>query len=109
MAAVDMLEDAGFAVAQASTARDAIAKFSGGGFAAAIIDLGLPDRPGDHVAATLRAAAHDLPILIASGRSDAELQARFSGDARVALVGKPYSGAALIEALSTLGVQADKQ
>lgn len=105
MAAVDALEESGFAVEEAGNAREAMAKFSGSTFAAAIIDLGLPDRPGDQVAAEMRAARRDFPILVASGRSDAELQARFASDGRVALVGKPYTSTALIEALLKLGVQ----
>ena len=53
----------------------------------------------------MRAARSDFPILVASGRSDAELQARFASDVRVVLVGKPYTSNALIDALSSLGVQ----
>lgn len=106
MAAVELLEESGFVVEQAGTAREALVKFNGGSdFAAAIIDLGLPDRPGDQIAAEIRAANRDLAILVASGHSDDELKTRFAGDARVALVGKPYSGAALIDALSSLGVR----
>ncbi len=106
MVAVELLEESGFAVEEAGTAREALAKFNGGHvFAAAIIDLGLPDRPGDQIAAEMRATNRDLAILVASGRSDDEVQKRFAGDTRVALVGKPYSGAALIDALSSLGVR----
>jgi DNA-binding response OmpR family regulator len=107
MAAVELLEEHGFAVVQAGSAREAMDKFNGGGrgFAAAIIDIGLPDRPGDQIAAEMRAAQGDLALLVASGSSDEELQARFAGDRRVALVGKPYAGAMLIEALSGLGVK----
>lgn len=106
MVAVELLEESGFVVEQAGSAREALVKFNGGSdFAAAIIDLGLPDGSGDQIAAEIRAANRNLAILVASGRSDDELKTRFAGDARVALVGKPYSGAALIDALSSLGVR----
>lgn len=108
MVAVELLEECGFVVEEAGTARDALTKFNArpAAFAAAIIDLGLPDRPGDQIAGEMRAARQDLPILVASGRSDEELQRRFADDRRVVLVGKPYSGMALVDALSALGVRA---
>ena len=108
MFAVDSLEDAGFKVAEAANgaeALQAVSKFQGQ-LAAVVIDLGLPDRPGDEVAAEIRRALADIPILIASGRSERELKEKFAGDSRVAVMVKPYTGPMLIDALGSLGVTA---
>jgi len=106
MFAVDSLEEAGFRVEQAGNATEALERLAalGNAVAAIVIDLGLPDRPGDEVASEMRAQLPSVPILIASGRSERELRQRFSLDERVAIMVKPYTGPMLIEALGSLGV-----
>src|SRR5262245_61110083 len=106
MFAVDALEDAGAMVEQAGSGKEGLAKLqaSPAGFAAAIVDLGLPDKPGDQVAADLRAICADLPLLIASGRSERELQQRFAADTRVAFLVKPYTATMLVSELRSLGL-----
>lgn len=108
MFAVDSLEDAGFKVEEAANgaeALQAVTRFRSQ-LAAVVIDLGLPDRAGDEVAAEIRGALADIPILIASGRSERELKERFAVDRRVAIMVKPYTGPMLIDALGSLGVTA---
>jgi DNA-binding NarL/FixJ family response regulator len=75
-------------------------------FAAAIVDIGLPDRPGDQLAAEIRAKWPELPIIIASGHDRNELAKRFIGDGHVGVLGKPYDSATLMDALGKLGVTA---
>lgn len=106
MFAVDVLEDAGFRVAQASNGAEALSKVAelGSQLQAVIIDLGLPDRPGDEVAAELRTQFTTLPILIASGRSERELKDRFHSDPSIAVLPKPYTEPMLLDALGRLGV-----
>jgi DNA-binding response OmpR family regulator len=106
MFAVDALEDAGATVEQAGSGQEGLSKLqaSPAKFAAAIIDLGLPDKPGDQVAASLRSIRADLPLLIASGRSERELQQRFATDARVAFLVKPYTATMLVSVLRNLGL-----
>ena len=106
MFAVDALEDEGFKVIESATASEAVAKLTQleGALAAVIIDLGLPDRPGDQLANELRAMRGDLPILIASGRSERELKERFQLDGRVGIVVKPFTGPMLLDALEKIGV-----
>ena len=106
MFAVDALEDAGFHVDQAANGAEAIALRTklGDAFTAVVIDLGLPDVPGDQVATQMRALRSDVPILIASGRSEKELRERFTMDGRVGIMVKPFTGPMLIAALATLGV-----
>ena len=103
--AIDALEDAGFRVLQAETAAQALQALQGAAdVRAAVIDMGLPDRPGDQLAAEVRALHADLPIVIASGRSGRELRERFANQPRVAVLVKPYTADLLIEALATVGV-----
>ncbi|MBL8271179.1 response regulator [Steroidobacter sp.] len=107
MFAVDALEDSGFHVLQAGDAAEALAALAGvADVAAVIVDMGLPDRPGDQLAAELRSKSPNLPILIASGRSERELKDKFAADARIGVLVKPYTSAMLIGALSSLGVPA---
>jgi len=106
MFAVDALEEAGFAVDEAGSAAEALDSVGHtAALRAVIVDLGLPDRPGDLLAAEIRALRADLPIVIASGRSERELRERFTSDERVAVVAKPYTAAMLIDSLASLGVK----
>ena len=105
MFAVDALEDEGFKVDESATAAEALATIAAHPqIVAMIVDLGLPDRPGDQLASEVRAMRSDLPILIASGRSERELKERFQVDGRVGIVVKPFTGPMLLEALEKLGV-----
>ncbi|MET0532912.1 MAG: response regulator [Steroidobacter sp.] len=107
MFAVDALEDVGFQVLQAGDASEAMAALKGADYVhAVIVDMGLPDRSGDQLAGEMRALRHDLPILIASGRSERELKDRFASDSRVGVLVKPYTASMLIGALDSLGVKA---
>lgn len=107
MFAVDALEDAQFQVEQAGSAADALRSFSqlGEELAAVIIDLGLPDRSGDELASELRELRADVPILIASGRSESEIRDRFAHDSRIGVLVKPYTASMLIDALESVGVK----
>lgn len=107
MFAVDVLEDAGFSVDEAGTAAEALQMLDAlEDVRAAVVDLGLPDRSGDQLAAEIRMRRDGLPILIASGRSERELKDHFAGDARIAVLVKPYTASMLVEALGSLGVSA---
>lgn len=106
MVAVDLLEEMGCAVEEAANGLEALARMTEqrGAIDAAVIDIGLPDRKGDELAAELRQMRGDLPIVIASGHSEADLKARFRGDTQVAVLTKPYSGQQLAAALQSLGI-----
>jgi DNA-binding response OmpR family regulator len=111
MFAVDALEDEGFKVVESATAAEALANLQslGSRLVAAIVDLGLPDRPGDQLATDMRAIDGNLPILIASGRSERELKERFVVDGRVGIVVKPFTGPMLLDALAKIGVTPGKK
>jgi CheY-like chemotaxis protein len=106
MFAVDVLEECGFKIEEAGTAQEALdllAKIPGAPVAA-VLDLGLPDRSGDSLADEIRRLHPQLPIVIASGRSEREIRDRFATDPLVAALVKPYTASLLLETLSRLGV-----
>ena len=107
MFAVDALEDAGFRVLQTGNAAEAMLALHGSpDLSCALLDIGLPDRPGDQLAAEIHALRSDLPIVIASGRSGRELREKFAGNPRIAVLVKPYTGPLLLEVLAGVGVAA---
>jgi DNA-binding response OmpR family regulator len=103
MTTAELLIDAGFAAEEAATAAEAIGKLTDQ-FVAAIIDLGLPDRPGDELAREIRQQWPDMPVVIASGRDRNEVAKVFADDDKVAAIGKPYDITTLLNALRALGV-----
>ena len=109
MFVVDTLEIAGFQAEEAGTAAEALAKIASETpfFAAVIIDVGLPDRPGDSLCAELRSRWAELPIIIASGQDRAALAGRFKDDGYIGVLGKPYDSCMLLDALRQIGVNAN--
>jgi CheY-like chemotaxis protein len=103
MMTAEMLEDAGCVAEEAATAAEAMSKLTEQ-FAAAIIDLGLPDRPGDELTREVRQQFPDMPVVIATGRDSNEVARVFAGDPKVAAIGKPYDSPMLLKALRALGV-----
>lgn len=104
---VDVLGDLGFRVLQAATAVEAIQKvrLSSIRIDTALIDLGLPDRKGDALAAELRAMYKHMPIVIASGNAEEAVRKRFAADSLVSFLAKPYSASQLEAALRALGIR----
>jgi CheY-like chemotaxis protein len=100
------LEDLGFETELAGSAATAMSKAAllHGEFAAAIVDLGLPDSKGDALVNELRASYPRLPIIIASGYDKATLQSRFSGQGNMAFLGKPFTAEQLEAAVRGLGL-----
>lgn len=104
--AVDALEDAGFRVIQAGTAAEALQALQNAPeVCAALVDVGLPDRPGDQLAADIQALRADLPVIIASGRSARELREQFAGSPGIAILVKPYTAPLLLDVLASAGVE----
>jgi PAS domain S-box-containing protein len=103
--AADALRELGYDVIDVTTAESAIehAKDDIDTFAAAIIDIGLPDGRGDDLAAELRGLRSDLPIIIASGHGESQLSDELN-DGRTTVLGKPYDMDGLRAALSKLNV-----
>ncbi len=76
-----LLEDRGLKVAVAATAAEALQLIEalGANLGAAIIDVGLPDTPGDQLVAPIRSKLPQLPIVIATGFSETEFGLAFPG------------------------------
>jgi CheY-like chemotaxis protein len=104
MVAADTLIELGFDVVEAATAQAALnhAGADHAHFEFALIDLGLPDRPGEELIAELKLLRPDFPIIVASGHSEAALRNRIKADAHVAFLSKPYDVAGLQTAIDAL-------
>ena len=108
MLAVEYVEELGFPAETASSAAEARVKLAGlhGRAAAVVVDVGLPDESGDVFVKALRAAYPNLPIVFASGQSEAGLRDRFKGYPAMSFLAKPYVLEQLRTALAEAGVLA---
>jgi CheY-like chemotaxis protein len=99
-----LFEERGLRVAVASTAAEALQLIEtlGPKLSAAIIDVGLPDTPGDQLVEPIRAVMPGLPIVIATGFSETEFGRRFQNDERLRVIGKPFDAPLLWSVLSDL-------
>jgi len=92
MAATEALEELGFGVLEAASAASAmeLAAAHKGTIAFAMIDLGLPDRPGEELVRELRVLYPALPIIIASGKGASSIDPNVKSLRNLAVVTKPY-------------------
>ena len=104
MVAQEQLAELGCKVETAGSVTEAMnkVKLIAGGIDLAIVDIGLPDGKGDALAAELRMLHPKLPIVIASGYDDTQLRERFTDDAKITFVGKPYTMEDLRRVVDTL-------
>ncbi|THD48193.1 MAG: response regulator [Bradyrhizobium sp.] len=98
--ASEMLSSLGHAVAEAENGARALALLDAGAFDVLFTDIGLPDMPGDKLAALAIGKQPNLCVIFASGygapRSD--LQRAGLGDA--VTLEKPYSERTMVEAIA---------
>jgi len=106
MVTAENLRDLGYDVEEAANAASAMkaAKGNIGGFAAAIIDIGLPDRKGDELATELKNLRPDFPIVIATGHGDKALDGKLKKSKSLTLLTKPYDSEGLKKSLQAVGV-----
>src|SRR5688500_18284273 len=99
-----LLEDAGYRVLEAGSARDAIATARAETPAAVVLDMGLPDRPGLDVARELRVedATKDIPIIALTGRVGAHERDACLAAGCTEYHGKPLQPRKLLERLRAL-------
>lgn len=104
MSVVDFLTEQGYRVKEAGSASIALERIQALAeqLDAVVLDLGLPDRPGDALAKEIRAAYPVLPIVVASGQTIAEIRHRFEGALGMAFVTKPYEFEDLEKAMQSL-------
>jgi len=102
--AEEALSAGGFRCVGAADAGEALQKLrqSPGEIAIAVIDLGLPDLPGEALARRLREIRSDLPIVVASGYSPRRLRSLFAGMGGVAFLEKPYGTDELVDAVRAI-------
>jgi signal transduction histidine kinase/CheY-like chemotaxis protein len=107
MLVVDTLTLAGLQTEEAGSFHEALAKIRNGAdaLAGAIIDIGLPDRPGDGLVAEIRGVRPHLPIILATGYASEQIRQRFAQDTCLQIVGKPFDPQSLIAILTRLGVR----
>lgn len=103
---LELLEDAGFAVHAAETARSALKHIGEPEpLAAAIVDLGLPDMRGEELVARIRDQRPHLPLVIATGYDTGRYRHRFQEDANVRVLAKPFDAPELLTTLDSLRVR----
>jgi DNA-binding response OmpR family regulator len=75
----------------------------------ALVDLGLPDRPGEVLVSELKEMRPDLPIIVASGRplNERELDVQRLG--QVAVLMKPYDATRLRLSVDALGLALERR
>lgn len=102
----ELLEELGYAAVGAATASLALdfARKHIGKIDLAIVDLGLPDRPGEELVGELRTLRPDLPIVVATGYDAAATGARFAKIEKLAVVSKPYTSEQLEAAIASLAL-----
>jgi PAS domain S-box-containing protein len=66
---------------------------------AVLLDLVMPKMGGESVWRTLHRIRGDIPVVLTSGYSDADAQARFTGKATAGFLRKPFTAAALGQAI----------
>jgi CheY-like chemotaxis protein len=106
MLAVEYLEELGFQAQTASSAAEAKSRLAAlhGQVAAVLVDIGLPDAPGDVLVSELRAVYPDLPVIFASGQSEATLREQFKGQRAISFLAKPYVLEQMRSALGKAGI-----
>ncbi|MBS3764576.1 MAG: response regulator [Planctomycetes bacterium] len=97
----ELLEDAGYRVVCARTAREAVEVLERETPDAIILDLKLPDMPGPKVMEEADRLDKNLPVVIHTGYPDSELMAKALEHSPVTVVSKPASKKQLLRAVKT--------
>jgi len=98
---VEALTDAGFHVEEAGSRQEAmrLLETAGKEFKAVVLDVGLPDGPGDELLEPIRAKWPGMPVILATGHASSGVRPHSSDDARVKEIGKPFHPDELIAIL----------
>jgi signal transduction histidine kinase/CheY-like chemotaxis protein len=106
MLVVDALAEHGYSTVEAANFQEGVKAFHDNveDVAAAIIDLGLPDKPGDELVREIRASRPDIPILLATGYAAETIQERLPQDACLQVLSKPFDPDNMVAALRRFGL-----
>lgn len=108
MLIAETLAEHGCLVVEAGSFGEALKAFHkiGGELAGAIIDLGLPDQPGDELVREIRASRPELPILLATGYGADTVRERICAqDQHLDILGKPFAPEDIATALERVGLR----
>ena len=99
-----LLEDSGYTVREAGSAGAAIDSAEEAPPSAVVLDMGLPDRPGTHVARTLRErdATREIPIIALTGSIGPDEKRACIEAGCTEYHGKPLAPRLLLERLTAL-------
>lgn len=100
----ECLGDLGFAADVFTEGEPALRALRWNDYAAAVLDLGLPDMQGDRIVQALLALDPDFRIVLTTGHDINEVTKRFAWATQIRVLGKPYDGAMLEDELAHLGV-----
>lgn len=100
----DALAGKGCRVEEAANFAEAIEKLRtlDNKITAAIVDLGLPDRPGHELVSAIRALRPDIPVILATGFADDDVTRQFAKDKRLRVLTKPFEPTTLVDTLRQL-------
>ena len=102
--AAEALQDMGFDSVEVGSAKAAMDQARTNDFDVALVDVGLPDRPGNELIAELRTVRADLPVIVTTGYSNRALQDQLQSEPQVVIVRKPYDVAQLHAAVRALSL-----
>jgi DNA-binding response OmpR family regulator len=103
MLTVDMLDVLGWSALEAGAAGEALrlVEREKAQFAAALVDLGLPDRRGEDLVRDLRRLRPGIPVIVTTGRGEDDMDADMRTEG-ITFLGKPYQLADLEDALAAV-------
>jgi DNA-binding response OmpR family regulator len=104
MVAADALDEMGYQVIEAASAKLALqlAEINKDRINVALIDLGLPDLPGEQLVGELRSLYPRLPIIVASGKGAGAIDQSVQSLQDIIILPKPYNFDELQSALTRL-------
>jgi DNA-binding response OmpR family regulator len=104
MVAADALDEMGYQVIEAASATLALqlAEANKGKINVALIDLGLPDLPGEQLVGELRSLYPGLPIIVASGKGAGAIDPGVQLLHDIIILPKPYNFDDLQSAIARL-------
>jgi FixJ family two-component response regulator len=97
----DLLREFGFAVQAFSSAEDFLASAFIGQTRCLILDIAMPGMTGPDLQRELTIRRHKIPIVFITAEGDATVRPRMLANGAVECLFKPFSEAALLQALNT--------
>jgi CheY-like chemotaxis protein len=100
----ECLSDLGLSADVFTEGRPALQALSSTTYAAAVLDLGLPDISGGEIVKALLDRDPTFRIVLTTGHDVHEVERRFGSAPRVRVLGKPYDASMLEDELARLGI-----